>query len=231
MPSLTGCHSTSSAGTGLRQLHRAAGVPRRPWSGLCAARRVVLRAHARRRYCGDVRGRGEEAAEGQAGPGCPLGRPGLEGRALGRLGLDQCQARLYTAVLRHIVLVTGCTRGLRRHRRTAQGQYGNPGHAACRAGRPAARRPRSCPAQRPGDQAAARRSTGPAETARAHRRWLHWRRRHQARSRWFHQRAHLARNYTPGQLAIEGCRTGGRRAVSWSSAPPRGNDLINARNI
>jgi hypothetical protein len=26
-------------------------------------------------------------------------------------------------------------------------------------------------------------------------RWLHWRLRHQARSRWFHQRARLARNY------------------------------------
>ena len=25
--------------------------------------------------------------------------------------------------------------------------------------------------------------------------WLAWRRRHQARSRWFHQRARLARNY------------------------------------
>jgi hypothetical protein len=25
--------------------------------------------------------------------------------------------------------------------------------------------------------------------------WLQWRRRHQARSRWFHQRARLARNY------------------------------------
>ena len=26
--------------------------------------------------------------------------------------------------------------------------------------------------------------------------WLEWRRSHQARSRWFHQRARLARNYT-----------------------------------
>ena len=26
-------------------------------------------------------------------------------------------------------------------------------------------------------------------------RWLEWRRRHQARSRWFHQRARLTRNY------------------------------------
>jgi hypothetical protein len=27
-------------------------------------------------------------------------------------------------------------------------------------------------------------------------RWLEWRRRHQARSRWFHKRARLARNYS-----------------------------------
>ena len=27
-------------------------------------------------------------------------------------------------------------------------------------------------------------------------RWLQWRRRHQARSRWFHQRARLARKYS-----------------------------------
>ena len=26
--------------------------------------------------------------------------------------------------------------------------------------------------------------------------WLHWRRRHQARSRWFHQRTRLNREYT-----------------------------------
>jgi hypothetical protein len=27
-------------------------------------------------------------------------------------------------------------------------------------------------------------------------RWIEWRRRHQARSRWFHKRARLARNYS-----------------------------------
>jgi hypothetical protein len=52
----------------------------------------------------------------------------------GCFGLDQCQARLYTAILRHIVLVM---------------------------------------------------------TAR----WLQWRRRHPARSRWFHKHARLQRNY------------------------------------
>jgi hypothetical protein len=83
----------------------------------------------------------------------------------GCFGLDQCQARLYTAILRHIVLVMAAlavcavTAALLRGRTDA---------------------PLPSPA-RPGDAA----------------RWLHWRRRHQARSRWFHQRARLERNYVP----------------------------------
>ena len=74
---------------GLRQLHRTAGVPGGPRAGLRAARRVVLHAHARRRDQDDLRGRGEEAAEGQAGLGGPLRRQGVQGRALVRLGLDR----------------------------------------------------------------------------------------------------------------------------------------------
>jgi hypothetical protein len=58
------------------------------------------------------------------------------------LGLDQCQARLYTAIQRHVVLVMAA----RNH---------PEGHAF---------------------------------------RWLAWRRRHQARSRWFHQRTALTAN-------------------------------------
>jgi len=38
-------------------------------------------------------------------------------------------------------------------------------------------------------------------------RWLDWKRRHQARARWYHQRTRLARNseVVPGQLATGGC--------------------------
>ncbi|MFY9934746.1 MAG: hypothetical protein WAK82_42750 [Streptosporangiaceae bacterium] len=39
--------------------------------------------------------------------------------------------------------------------------------------------------------AALRRPEPPGHAAR----WLQWRRRHQARSRWLHQRTRLARNY------------------------------------
>jgi hypothetical protein len=38
--------------------------------------------------------------------------------------------------------------------------------------------------------AATHRNHPPGHAAR----WLHWRRRHQARSRWFHKRTRLARN-------------------------------------
>ena len=154
-------------GRGLRQLHGTAGVPGGPRAGLRAARRVLLHGHARRRDQDDLRGRGEEAAEGQERLGGPLRGKGSKGerwyawawigtasprhsllvrrhlktgelafhycfvpegqlaskarliRAAGLrwpveesfelgkgcFGLDQCQARLYTAILRHIVLV------------------------------------------------------------------------------------------------------------------------------
>jgi SRSO17 transposase len=113
----------------------------------------------------------------------------------GCFGLDQCQARLYTAVLRHAVLVMAAlaicavTAALLRDRTDAQ--------AAPPAG------PDVSP---PADTglipltvrevrrllaAALDRPKPPGHAAR----WLDWRRRHQARSRWFHQRARLARDY------------------------------------
>jgi SRSO17 transposase len=116
--------------------------------------------------------------------------------AKGCFGLDQCQARTYTAVLRHIVLVMAAlavcavTAAQLRDRTAAQAP------------------PPAGPAQAPPANAglipltvreiqrllaaALSRPQPPGHAAR----WLQWRRRHQARSRWFHQRAHLAHNYT-----------------------------------
>jgi SRSO17 transposase len=113
----------------------------------------------------------------------------------GCFGLDQCQARLYTAILRHIVLVMAafavCAVTAAQLRDTA--------------GTPA--RPPAGPADRPPADpglipltvreirrllaAALARPHPPGHTAR----WLQWRRRHQAQSSWFHQRARLARTY------------------------------------
>ena len=89
----------------------------------------------------------------------------------------------------------GRPRGLRCHRRAAAGPHRHPG--------PAARRADDKPPADPGLipltvhevkrllAAALCRPEPPGHAAR----WLRWRRRHQARSRWFHKRARLARNY------------------------------------
>jgi hypothetical protein len=120
-----------------------------------------------------------------------------EGFGFGKdyFGLDQCQARLYTAILRHIVLVMAAlaicavTAAQLRDRTDAQA--------------PPPVTPDGKPPADPGLipltvhevkrllAAAISRPQPPGHAAR----WLHWRRRHQARSRWFHQRARLARNY------------------------------------
>jgi SRSO17 transposase len=116
--------------------------------------------------------------------------------AKGCFGLDQCQSRLYTAILRHIVLVMAAlavcavAAALLRERTDTQ--------AAPPAG------PADAPPADPGLipltvreirrllAAALHRPKPPGHAAR----WLEWRRRHQARSRWFHKRARLGRNYT-----------------------------------
>jgi SRSO17 transposase len=111
-------------------------------------------------------------------------------------GLDQCQARLYTAITRHIVLVMAAlaicavTAALLRDRTDTQA--------------PPPVTPNQAPPAEPGMipltipeirrllAGALQHSHPPGHATR----WLNWRRRHQARSRWFHQRARLARNYS-----------------------------------
>ncbi|MDQ2873871.1 MAG: IS701 family transposase [Actinomycetota bacterium] len=111
------------------------------------------------------------------------------------LGLDQSQVRLYTAIIRHVVLVMAAlaicavTAALLRDRTDSQA--------------PPPARPGQAPPAEPGMipltvpeikrlLAAALNRPGPPGHARH---WLNWRRRHQARSRWFHQRARLNRDY------------------------------------
>ena len=87
----------------------------------------------------------------------------------GCFGLDQCQARLYTAILRHLVLVMAalavCAVTAAQLRERTDTQAPPPG----RPGRQAARRPRADPAHRPRDQAPARRRTQPPAAARPRR--------------------------------------------------------------
>jgi SRSO17 transposase len=122
--------------------------------------------------------------------------PVEEGFEFGKdyFGLDQCQARLYTAIRRHLVLVMAAlaicavTAAQLRTRTDTQA--------------PPPARPDEPPPPDPGLipltvhevkrllSAALTHPQPPGHAAR----WLQWRRRHQARSRWFHQRARLARN-------------------------------------
>jgi SRSO17 transposase len=113
----------------------------------------------------------------------------------GCFGLDQCQARLYTAILRHIVLVMAAlaicavaAAWLRDRTDTQAPPPAGPGDAP-----PAdpGLIPLSVPEIRRLLASALGRRKPPGHAAR----WLEWRRRHQARSRWFHQRARLQRNY------------------------------------
>jgi len=110
-------------------------------------------------------------------------------------GLDQCQARLYTAILRHIVLVMAAlaicavTAAMLRRR---TGSEAPPPSSPWQA-------PPADPGMIPLTVPEIRRILA-ALTARpmpppliAH--WDAWTRRHQARARWFHQRARLKRDY------------------------------------
>ena len=115
--------------------------------------------------------------------------------AKGCFGLDQCQARLYTAILRHAVLVMAA---LAICAVTAAQLRDRTGTEA-----PPPAGPDAPPPADPGlipltvrevRRLLAAALDRPKPTGHAAR-WLEWRRRHQARSHWFHQRARLERNY------------------------------------
>ena len=105
-------------------------------------------------------------------------------------GLDQSQVRLYTAIARHTVLVMAAlaicavTAALLRRRTDTQA--------------PAPALPDQPPPADPGMIPLTVPETGrllsrpPPPDSAGH--WLNWRRRHQARSRWYHQRTRLARD-------------------------------------
>jgi SRSO17 transposase len=113
----------------------------------------------------------------------------------GYFGLDQCQARLYTAVRRHLVLVMAALAIC----------------AVTAAWLKTSTDSQAPPPARPDDRPPADHGLIPLTVREVQRllaaaldhpkppghaaHWLQWRRHHQARSRWFHKRARLARNY------------------------------------
>jgi len=113
----------------------------------------------------------------------------------GCFGLDQCQARLYTAILRHIVLVMAALAICAVTVAMLQNQTDTQA--------PPPARPDATPPADPGlipltvpevRRLLASALTHPKPPGHATH-WLQWRRRHQARSRWFHKRARLERTY------------------------------------
>jgi SRSO17 transposase len=124
--------------------------------------------------------------------------PVEEGSESGKdyLGLGQCQARLCTAIRRHLVLVMAAlaicavtAAWLRQPAGTQAAPPSNPDQA-----------PPDDPGLIPLTVREVKRLLASAldhpRPPRHAANWLHWRRRHQARSRWFHERTRLARNYT-----------------------------------
>jgi SRSO17 transposase len=110
-------------------------------------------------------------------------------------GLDQCQARLYTAILRHIVLVMAAqaicavTAALLRTRTDTQAP---PPDAP---GQPPPADPGLIPLTVPEIRRITAALTARPLPAPLVIHWDAWTRRHQARARWFHQRARLKRDY------------------------------------
>jgi SRSO17 transposase len=112
------------------------------------------------------------------------------------LGLDQCQARLYTAILRHTVLVMAALAICAVTAAQLKDRAGAQAPPPLTPGQPPPPDPGLAPLTVPEIKRLLA-----AELARRPRpghatRWLAWRRRHQARSRWFHHRTRLSREYT-----------------------------------
>jgi SRSO17 transposase len=108
----------------------------------------------------------------------------------GCFGLDQSQVRLHTAIIRHTVLamaalaICAITTALLRRRTSTQA--------------PPPARPDQIPPTDPGmtpltvPETSRLLTSPPPPGSAAH--WLNWRRRHQARAAWYHQRTRLARD-------------------------------------
>jgi SRSO17 transposase len=108
-------------------------------------------------------------------------------------GLDQCQARLYTAITRHVVLVMAALAICAVTAASLRDRTDTQAPPPVRPDQPPPPDPGMIPLTIPeialllADRLLRLRPSGHATH------WLNWRRRHQARSRWFHKRARLAK--------------------------------------
>jgi SRSO17 transposase len=110
-------------------------------------------------------------------------------------GLDQCQARLYIAIARHIVLVMAALAVCAVTSALLKDRTGSQAPPPASPGQPPPADPGMIPLTIPEIKrllaALATRPRPPGHIIH----WNAWTRRHQARSRWYHQRARLKRDY------------------------------------
>jgi SRSO17 transposase len=130
--------------------------------------------------------------------------PVEEDFALGKdcFGLDQCQARLYTAILRHVVLVMTalaiCAIAAAHLKDRTDSQAPPP----VRPGQPPPAEPGMIPLTIPEIKRLLAALTTRPLPRRLVIHWNAWTRRHQARARWFHKRARLARQPEFAQVKL-----------------------------
>ena len=113
------------------------------------------------------------------------------------LGLDQSQVRLYTAITRHTVLVMAALAACAVTAALLRGRTDTQAPPPLRPDQPPPADPGMIPLTVP--EITRLLATHPAKPGHAEH-WANWRRRHQARSRWYHQRTRLARDTAIAQV-------------------------------
>ncbi len=109
-------------------------------------------------------------------------------------GLDQCQARLYTAIARHLVLVMAALAVCAVTAALLKDRTGTQAPPPVRPDQPPPADPGMIPLTIPEIKRLLAALTTRPLPQRHVIHWDKWTRRHQARSRWYHQRARLARD-------------------------------------
>jgi SRSO17 transposase len=115
----------------------------------------------------------------------------------GCFGLDQSQVRLYTAIARHTVLVMAALAICAVTAALLQRRTDTRAPAPVRSDQPPPADPGMIPLTVPETGRLLTHPPPPAATGH----WLDWRRRHQARSAWYHQRTRLARDAQTTQVS------------------------------
>ncbi|MFF5249385.1 hypothetical protein ACFY3V_34345 [Streptosporangium sp. NPDC000095] len=111
-------------------------------------------------------------------------------------GLDQSQVRLYEAILRHTVLVMAALAICAVSAATSRLRTDTQAPPPTSPDQPPPKDPGMIPLTVAEIKCLLNATTPRAPSLEHAAQWSIWRRRHQARARWFHRRARLATEYT-----------------------------------